>query len=573
MSTMRRKVLWASAALGIATIAIAGTAVGVWRLGLFGSDSASATADASGSLSLATTHYRVEAAAATFNTGVRLQTRSVTSSPPGVGDSRLVAPPIELVASAQPRHPVTVTTAATGNVDVSRVGAALWDSSGRRMEALPVTRSRDGRLSTRVPHFSTVGFLLFPTPADLWTWETAGEVGYLRDFFDAPYECQTAGQLNSKLLQAGAPYPTTGATVDLSVTDSATPNTVHIDVCDHREYAMSFSASGAGQLAGVAFPRSVQPADVHVDGFAGDPFTVEVDPTVGSFAWTVVTLALDALPGGVEIRNSLTLQVLWSQVDSSASNLVLGAAEACASSIQAALGASRRAPQLIAGLGCLMNLREFAQAVVDLWTQATIKLGLAKLGDAVPDVALILALHAVQRLFADTLTFPPQRLSFSYRLSSAFPKRPTKVVVAATAGWVDTGVSIAPGQHLAIAADGSWTPGLPETALVGPDGSQLTWPDNFFNLQDLGVCAYCATTKTGNWAALVGFIGRAPPSLGSYTSTAVRQEASQIFLVGSSLTTTTSSGGELWLSINDDAYSGVNTDNSGTVQASVTLSG
>jgi hypothetical protein len=106
---------------------------------------------------------------------------------------------------------------------------------------------------------------------------------------------------------------------------------------------------------------------------------------------------------------------------------------------------------------------------------------------------------------------------------------------------------------------------------VGPDGSSLSWPDNFLNLTDIGTCSYCAHTQTPYWAALIGYIGNAPPSPGSFVSASVLTEAKKIFLVGSNFSTIVSSSGILWLNFNDDAYSGNSTDNSGHVAATINI--
>jgi len=145
------------------------------------------------------------------------------------------------------------------------------------------------------------------------------------------------------------------------------------------------------------------------------------------------------------------------------------------------------------------------------------------------------------------------------------------VKVPATSQWVDTGLQVTAGDHLQITASGQWSPGAPNAAMVGPDGSDQPWPDNFLNLTDIGQCASCASTSTAHWAALIGYIGANPPQAGSYTSTSVAGDAQHVFLVGSNLTSTTQITGELWLNFNDDAYSDSTSDNFGQVNAQVTV--
>ena len=135
-------------------------------------------------------------------------------------------------------------------------------------------------------------------------------------------------------------------------------------------------------------------------------------------------------------------------------------------------------------------------------------------------------------------------------------------------GWVNTGVNVKAGQELRITAAGTWTDG---STTSGPNGSSKLNADNFFNIADLGVCNYCATTATTGWGALVGYIGASPPAQGSYTSAAIRAKAISVFYVGGSYEAKTLTTGTLWLGKNADAYSGYTVDNSGHVTAKVTV--
>lgn len=150
--------------------------------------------------------------------------------------------------------------------------------------------------------------------------------------------------------------------------------------------------------------------------------------------------------------------------------------------------------------------------------------------------------------------------------------RTATVTVSAPTIWVSTGISVTTGTQLSITATGSWTPG--SIGFVGPDGYSQPWPDNFLNLKDIGVCASCATDPAPYWAALIGYIGTAPPPPpGSYVSSSILPEAERVFPVGSSAITTTVLSGALWLGFNDDAYSGNTSDNAGQVVAQVTAIG
>lgn len=148
-----------------------------------------------------------------------------------------------------------------------------------------------------------------------------------------------------------------------------------------------------------------------------------------------------------------------------------------------------------------------------------------------------------------------------------------QVIVPSTAQWVSTGIQVNIGDPITITASGSWTPGPPEYDWVGPDGSSQLWPDNFLNLTDIGACAYCATTPTPHWAALIGYIGENPPGPGSYVNTEVITEARRIFVVGSGFITNVVFAGTLWLNFNDDAYSNATGDNAGEVAANLGVEG
>jgi hypothetical protein len=163
---------------------------------------------------------------------------------------------------------------------------------------------------------------------------------------------------------------------------------------------------------------------------------------------------------------------------------------------------------------------------------------------------------------------PPQTSSSgSSHIASGDPGG--SVLVPATAQWVNTGILLKGEDRLQITATGSWTPGS-GFGTWGPDGSPQLWPDNFLDLQDIGSCAFCATTPTPHFAALIGYIGNAPPAPGSYTSTNILPEAQKVFFVGSNFDATITNIGTLWLNFNDDAYSNFTFDNAGQVTATVT---
>jgi hypothetical protein len=145
------------------------------------------------------------------------------------------------------------------------------------------------------------------------------------------------------------------------------------------------------------------------------------------------------------------------------------------------------------------------------------------------------------------------------------------VAVGAASAWVDTGIAVRAGDYDSMVASGSWFPGSPANASFGPDGTKQLWQDNYFNLDDIGVCQYCATTATSHWGALIGYIGVDPPPPGSYSNPNVIDEAKQIFLVGASYPGRAASSGELWLAMNDAAYSANLSDNTGQVDVVVAV--
>ncbi len=151
------------------------------------------------------------------------------------------------------------------------------------------------------------------------------------------------------------------------------------------------------------------------------------------------------------------------------------------------------------------------------------------------------------------------------------PPQPTSVPITVTAsgGWVATGITLNAGDSVAISASGSWT--ADGTNYTGPDGYSTTSADNFFNTTDLGACAYCATTQTEEWGALISYTGGSPPPTGSYTSTDVAADATLISLVGSQYSGNSQYAGELWLGFNDDAYSNYTSDNAGQVTATISV--
>ncbi len=145
------------------------------------------------------------------------------------------------------------------------------------------------------------------------------------------------------------------------------------------------------------------------------------------------------------------------------------------------------------------------------------------------------------------------------------------IAVVSTNDWVNTGVQLNVGDHFVVTATGAWSPNYPNEPLVGPDGSSKPWWDNYLNVTDIGSCPQLScTTPYPYWAALIGYVGSAPPPPGSYLSASILPEAQKVFVVGSNFVTNTVYSGTLWLGFNDDAYSGTTGDNAGQVTAVIT---
>jgi pimeloyl-ACP methyl ester carboxylesterase len=144
-----------------------------------------------------------------------------------------------------------------------------------------------------------------------------------------------------------------------------------------------------------------------------------------------------------------------------------------------------------------------------------------------------------------------------------------RIVVPANAGWIDTGIRLNQNDLVNFTATGSWT--ADGANYTDPYGYTQRSADNYFNTQDLGVCAFCATTQMTDWGMLIGYLGNSPPEPGSYTSTGVAPQTKLMFQIGGGFGQATYGAGELWLAMNDDAYSGNTADNHGQVTATITV--
>lgn len=131
--------------------------------------------------------------------------------------------------------------------------------------------------------------------------------------------------------------------------------------------------------------------------------------------------------------------------------------------------------------------------------------------------------------------------------------------------WVYTGLSLEAGESFNVSATGEWSAWIGATGMTDADGSTYLWCDQFLN-------AYGVGNNIGNFGALIGYIGDAPPAVGSYASMTVDERLdaiSRMVLLGTDVDAIAPVSGALWLGMNDDAYSGNDSDNIG--QLSVTV--
>jgi hypothetical protein len=195
------------------------------------------------------------------------------------------------------------------------------------------------------------------------------------------------------------------------------------------------------------------------------------------------------------------------------------------------------------------------------------RIGLIGLRSAGPTRSVIAVLAATP-LLAAAIPSATARAAPAGASAAAPAARTARVSVSASGTWTSTGLRVRAGDLIRITARGIWTDGQ---ATSGPAGSATRSADNFFNVADLGVCQFCATTKTVQWGSLVGYIGSSPPEPGSYASKSVRSRALKIFYVGRHYEAWAGFAGTLWLDKNADAYSNFTSDNHGHVTARVTV--
>jgi len=133
--------------------------------------------------------------------------------------------------------------------------------------------------------------------------------------------------------------------------------------------------------------------------------------------------------------------------------------------------------------------------------------------------------------------------------------------------WTNSGLFVHTGDAIDVTSTGVWNA---FDGNYGADGSPVWWPDQF--LSPLGAFSGYPAPVGTHFGGLIGYIGETPPPVGSYLSMSVEQRLEQIahlVVLGSNVHVTAPLSGALWLGMNDDAYSGNLSDNSGAIQVNV----
>jgi hypothetical protein len=133
--------------------------------------------------------------------------------------------------------------------------------------------------------------------------------------------------------------------------------------------------------------------------------------------------------------------------------------------------------------------------------------------------------------------------------------------------WTNSGLVVRAGDAIDVTSTGVWNA---FDGNYGADGSTVWWPDQF--LSPLGAFSGDPTPVGTHFGGLIGYIGETPPPVGSYLGMSVEQRLEQIarmVVLGSNVHVIAPLSGALWLGMNDDAYSGNLSDNSGAIQVNV----
>lgn len=376
------------------------------------------TADRQGaaSLTLGGRPYSLDAVPGTFRPGQRVTVGDATSVL-DTGAGQLVIPPVDLSSDSQPTRPLTITT--TGghdDVDPTLTVAALWEPGSPEVEVLPLRQLDDGRLETDVPHFSAVGFITFPSESDLQIWLEAtlrATDRYLSDFFNAPYTCPAALFSSSLVDSTGYPY---SVNLQVDVSDVDVPQRItKVSICNKLRFVMEYSSTGAGDVSGLALPRSSVALTTPLSGNAGDPFVITAELTPTAVTATLMLVALEVLPGGSSVVEKVLRRGLFSPA---AVTLIANSTLACASAVEQARTVPG-AETWRTALDCLRDTEEFFEALV----QIAADVGVEKAATAAftgPGAAIVLGGQAVGRLLGEWFRLRPEStVRFPYMLRCA----------------------------------------------------------------------------------------------------------------------------------------------------------
>jgi hypothetical protein len=374
-------------------------------------------ADQQGALSTAVPSlgYMLTAEPGTFQSGEQLR---IGPADPlsSAGDGKLLSPPLSVEAAQEPQKPVMIENILASSGDSSRTLVILWDKTGA-LDILPAVPSANGHLSALVPHFTNVEFLQFPTPAALASAIANGLMqGIIKNvtsFFGVPYECPTPTFSSNLVDSLGYPVSVSS---QVDVNDKpGSHDTLEVDFCNRSNFALSYTASGAGALDGLLFPRSTLPLDATLHGAKGSSFDVTTGLDARAVTLSLALVALEALPEGTVM---LAKVLKDTALDGDIQQLVYDAAQACRSTLDAAI-ATQDAAGWDGAVACLKDLGGFQQAVIDIWEKHVAEEALkgAEGKDIVPYLKLILTGQAVNRLGAEWVKLGlPTNASFPYRL-------------------------------------------------------------------------------------------------------------------------------------------------------------
>lgn len=161
-----------------------------------------------------------------------------------------------------------------------------------------------------------------------------------------------------------------------------------------------------------------------------------------------------------------------------------------------------------------------------------------RIAAAIMIVSIVLSMFAVLTPKARATTSPVQ----------------TSMVVTANPLWTDAGMTVQTGENVSVTASGAWAWAYGDAC--GPDGTP-------------GVTSYDVFI-VGNRGLLIAFVGP-DPTQGQWGNSSFFPQSVGYWAIGSNNSFTSNSTGELWLGINDDAVTEAINDNSGSLNATISV--